>query len=1048
VEQVRFGLLGSLEVATDGLARPLFAPRHRTLLVALLFRANQVVAGDDLADTLWEGQPPAGAAVTLRGYVMRVRRTLGPAGRRIETITPGYRINLNPELELDAARFEALCREGLAAGGSAQWQGAAAVLDQALALWRGEPLQDVPCERLRGRELPGLLEAHVQAEQARLHAEIELGRPEAAVAGLGRLVAAHPLRERPCALLMKALRDCDRRVEALEVFRDLRARLAGELGIEPSGELQELHLAILTGPAAAARAKGPQAEGIIAGGDGSTTAAQSQLATPRQLPGTVPDFFGRGAELGWLSAALGQASGATAVCVIGGTAGVGKTALAVRWAHQVCGQFPDGQLYVNLRGYDPEQPVTAADALAGFLRALGVTGPDIPPGPDERAALYRSLLAGRRMLVVLDNAGGDAQVRPLLPGGPPCVTVVTSRDALTGLVVREGARRLDLGLLPQADAAGLLRALIGARATADPGATEALAGLCVRLPLALRVAAELAATRGGARLAELAAELADGPRLDLLDAGGSPDTAVRAVFSWSYRHLDAGSARMFRLLSLHPGTDFDGYAAAALAGTTAELAAGPLGRLARAHLIDATQPGRYSLHDLLRDYARELAAEDSQDEPRPALTRLFDYYLQATAEAMGTLYPAERRSGSGGTPPARSIPPVTGHPDAARAWLDTQRATLIAVAAQAAEHGWPRHAIRLASVVFRYLEGGGHYPEATVIHTHARRAARHTGDRAAEAAALTSLGLTDVRQDRYQRAAGKFQQALALSRQDGDRVDEARALGNLGIARYQQGCYREAADHYRRALSLFRELGDQTGEASALICLANITLRQGRYQQAASNLRRALRLYRDIGNRSYEAYALQILGLVELRRGRYPQATERSQEALERARQTGNRGCAAYTVANLGVIALRQGSYQQAAERHRQALAMFREIGDRSGEAQARNGLGGVFLATGHSDQARGEHAGALALARRIGDKYEQAHAHDGLGRAHDAIGDRRTADRHWRRAFALYTELGTSEAALVHDRLGSRGQQPRTEPNPVLRLPTAGLLLAAATPA
>ncbi len=486
MEEVRFGLLGSLEVRTDALARPLFAPRHRTLLASLLFRANQVVASDDLADTLWEGQPPGGAAVTLRGYVMRVRRALGPAGRRIETIAPGYRINLDPDHELDAARFAALSRDGLAAGGSARWNSAAALLDEALALWRGEPLQDVPCERLRERELPSLLEAHMQVEQARLQAEIELGRPEAAVAGLGRLVAAHPLRERPCALLMTALEGCDRRAEALEVFRDLRARLTDELGIEPSGELQDLQQAILLGRRGTVSARPPDQpdqDGLTlpaALTDFAGRAAEAHLvqARPRQLPGPVPHFLGRADELRRLSEALDQAADASAVCVISGTAGVGKTALAVRWAHQVAGRFPDGQLYVNLRGYDPEQPVTAGGALAGFLRALGVAGQDIPPGTDECAALYRSLLAGRRMLVVLDNAGDDAQVRPLLPGGPPCVAVVTSRDALAGLVVREGARGLDLGMLQQADAAGLLRALIGARAAADPAATRALALLC------------------------------------------------------------------------------------------------------------------------------------------------------------------------------------------------------------------------------------------------------------------------------------------------------------------------------------------------------------------------------------------------------------------------------------------------------------------------------------------------------------------------------------------------------------------------------------------
>jgi hypothetical protein len=333
------------------------------------------------------------------------------------------------------------------------------------------------------------------------------------------------------------------------------------------------------------------------------------------------------------------------ISAIGGTAGVGKTALAVHWAHRVAGRFPDGQLYVNLRGYDPDQPVPAADALRGLLRSLGVPGQDIPPETAERAAHYRSLLAGRRVLVVLDNARSADQVRPLLPGNPACAVVVTSRDALSGLVARDGAARLDLEVLALAEAVALLRTLIGARVDAEPEAAAELASQCCRLPLALRVAAELATSRTGRSLASLTAELADlGARLDLLEADSDPLTQVRTVFSWSCRQLDAETAQAFRLLGLHPGPDLEPYAAAALAGTTVHQAQRILAALTRAHLIQPVSPGRHGMHDLLRGFARELSATwDGGQEQHAALTHLLDHHLHTAAVAMDIMFPAERQ---------------------------------------------------------------------------------------------------------------------------------------------------------------------------------------------------------------------------------------------------------------------------------------------------------------------------------------------------------------------------------------------------------------------
>ncbi|HEV2450628.1 MAG TPA: tetratricopeptide repeat protein [Streptosporangiaceae bacterium] len=753
---------------------------------------------------------------------------------------------------------------------------------------------------------------------------------------------------------------------------------------------------------------------------------------PRQLPAGVRHFVGRTAELATLTRLLGEledAGGAVAISVVGGTAGVGKTALAVRWAHLIADRFPDGQLYVNLRGYDLGQPMTAGDALAGFLRALGVPGQDIAPETDQRAAQYRTMLAGRRMLVVLDNAREGDQVRPLLPGTSGCAAVVTSRDSLASLVAWHDARRLDLDLLPAQDALDLLRALIGERVDAEPDAAATLAAQCSRLPLALRVAAELAVIRPVTPLAHLAGELADQQRrLDLLESGDDSRTGVRAVFSWSYRHLHADTARAFRLLGLHPGPDVDHYAAAALTGATAREGRRLLDLLARAHLVQPTGPSRYTMHDLLRSYASQLAAgQEAPEQRRAALTRLFDHYLQVAATAMDALFPAERQHRPRVLPSGVPAPPVDGDRGAARDWLDLERANLISMARHTVAHGWPGHTVRLASTLFRYLDVGGYYPEAVIIHTCARSAAGQTGDRAAEAEALTSLGLVDIWQDRYRRATRHLQQALAMCRQAGDRIGQARALHYLGLVHAKQGRYQQAAGHLRQALALYRETGDQAGEARTLSNLGLVDARQGRYREATDCTRQALILCRQTGDRTFEARSLANLGDVYRRQGRYQQATGCHVQALALHRETGDRLGEAHTLVDLGYARLQQGRFQPATAHYGQALALFQRIGDRSGLAESLNGLGEVLLATGQPGLARVRHAAALDLASQIGDKYQQARAHDGLACGYHATGEHGLACRHWHAALALYTDLAAPEAEQVRARLatGATGSHP-----------------------
>jgi DNA-binding SARP family transcriptional activator len=706
--------------------------KQRIVLAALLLNAGRVVPVDGIAEILWGPAPPPSARVSVQNHVMRLRRALGEAGRdRIATQPPGYLIRVDPD-ELDLTRCEALLAAARAAARDGSWDQAAAHACEALALWRGEPLADVDSEVLAMREVPRLAELRLQAVEARIDAYLHLGRHGEVIVELRQLARTHPLRERLHGLLMLALYRDGRQAEALAAYQDVRRVLVEELGAEPGTGLRVLHQQILAGdPALDVPVLMPP------------VARSAVPAAPRELPARVRNFVGRSDELETLTRLLNQPDedvpDTVMISAIGGTGGVGKTALAVEWAHRVAERFPDGQLHVNLRGYDPAQPMPATDALARFLRALGVPGQDIPPGEDERAARYRSLLAGRRLLVVLDNAGSVEQVRPLLPGAPACTVVVTSRDALAGLVARHGAVRLDLDLFPLADAVSLLKELIGERALADPTAVAVLAVQCCRLPLALRVAAELAATRLAEPLADLVVELADQQqRLDLLDAGADPRTAVRAVFSWSYRHLNVAAARAFRLAGLHPGADFDSHAVAALTSTGLVQARRMLDVLARAHLIQMIGSARYGMHDLLRAYACELAAvHDGQDEQYAALTRLFNHYLHTAAIAMDALVPAERHRRPRIPPPGTPAPLVTD-PATARAWLDAERASLVAVTMHCAVHGWPAHATRLAVTVQRYLDSGSYCAEAITIHNNARTAARQVNDRAAEAAALNA----------------------------------------------------------------------------------------------------------------------------------------------------------------------------------------------------------------------------------------------------------------------------------------------------------------------
>ncbi|BCY08696.1 tetratricopeptide repeat protein [Actinoplanes sp. L3-i22] len=978
-----FGVLGVVQARIDGRLAELGHARQRSVLGILLVEAGRPVTVDQLIDRVWGGHAPQRAAGALYSYLSRLRGAIAGADRvEIRREPGGYLLTVDPQT-VDLHRFRRLMTQARAAEPD---RAAADLITQALGLWRADPFAGLDTPWLDGMRRT-LLGERFAAELDRNDVLLRLGRHGELLAGLLAAVAEHPLDERLAGQAMLALYRCGRQADADEQYRRIRRGLADELGSDPGAALRRLHEQIL--------AAEPALE-VPAGGPGAPVAAPVQV--PAQLPADVRAFTGRTEELAALDRLLVSPGGdepPLTVALLSGTAGVGKSALAVRWAHRVRDAFPDGQLYVNLRGYDAEQPVAVGDALAGFLSALGIRGPEIPAGTDERAGRYRSEVTGRRMLVLLDNASSVEQVRPLLPGTGSCLVLITSRDSLPGMVAVHGAERVNLDLLPLGDALGLLRRLIGVRVDEEPAAAEVLARSCARLPLALRIAAELAADRGDVPLTELVAELGDHRvRLDLLDAGGDPRAEVRAVFSWSYRNLPAAAARVFRLLGLHPGETAHVDAVAALTDTDPGEARRLLGVLVRASLVQAGRGGRYSMHDLLRAYAGELAAgHDPEPERRAALTRLFDHYLAGSVAATATLYPQDGAA-------------VDGDPDAARAWIEAERPNLAVVCTYATAHGWYRHTVELAETLFRYLDAGGPAVEAVTVTASAVAAAQAGGDRAAQARALSHLGRLHRRQGRPHKAAETYRQALDLYAQLGEPAAEAMVLRNLGSVDWLLGDYRQAAEHYQRAWTRYEQLADDAGQADALVRLGLIDARLGDEKQAEQRFTSALELYTALGDPFSEAYVLSLLARLPHRPAPLEQAAAALEQSLGTVRRSGDRTAEAYVLSDLAAVLAGQDRLAEAAGHLRAALVLHRRIGDRASEAEALNDLGRVLRAGGDIGEARVQHGQALELSEEIGDRYETARAHDGIAAALREAGDLDRARSHQQRAGQLFAEL------------------------------------------
>ncbi|MBM2614056.1 tetratricopeptide repeat protein [Actinoplanes sp. LDG1-06] len=702
---------------------------------------------------------------------------------------------------------------------------------------------------------------------------------------------------------------------------------------------------------------------------GGEAEAVSQVRVQAALPPDPAGFAGRTGELARLRAAVRSGS----PVLVEGMAGVGKTHLVVHVGHDLARDDAyDQVLFVNLRGFHPDPAQPPADpgaVLDGFLRLLGVPGHRIPHDVTACVAAYRSRLAGRRVLVVLDDAATVDQIRPLLPRTPGCVTLITSRRHLAGL---RRVTRVPVGVFTPAEATAYVTSAVpGMPVGSDPLAADHVAQRCGYLPLALSLVVGHMRGAAGWTLTDHAERLDDRHRDRRLDS------AVENALAMSYHHLAAGTRRLLRLSALHPGQDFDAYAAAALAGSELATAVAALDLLHRDSLVQRIAADRYAFHDLIRAYAAGRAHdEDPPAVRRDALTRLFDQYLATSVSAMAVLHPAEACRRPAGSVAGRTGPELTDAAAAMR-WLDAERTNLVAAAIHTAHHGWPDHTTRLAHVLYRYFQGG-HHTDALILHEQALQAARRNDDLAGQAHALIDLGVAHTRQARRARATGHLRHALKLFRLARDRKGEARALNHLGFIAEQTGRLPEATRYYRKALDLARRAGHQGAEAFARNGLGVVDTRQGAYAGAAENLHRALTLCRQRGNRVGEAAALDSLGLLHSRTGRAGPA-----------------------------ISL-----------HEQALVITREIGDQDAETYVLNGLGEAALVAGRPVESAGHHAAARALATRIGAPTQRARAYAGLGRAYQALGRIELARDHYRHAVAVHAELGTPEAGETRARL------------------------------
>ncbi|MEQ4302956.1 BTAD domain-containing putative transcriptional regulator [Plantactinospora sp. B6F1] len=927
---MRYTILGTVEVSTHGRPVVIARPQRRALLALLLLNANRTVSPDAAAEALWGPAAPKTARAQIHSAVYALRAQLLDAGCE-ETIpwsAGGYTVRIEPG-QLDATLLASHLAQAKGHLAGRRFADAASTARAGLRLWRGEPLGDA-----RGAFVPAAREHLHERRRAILEtlaeAELALGNDIEVLSELAPPMDEYPLHEAFCGLLMRALHRAGRTAEALDRFRRLRAALAEQHGLDPGPALTELEGAILRGELAQPAARAAPAAAAAA--EVEVPAQPPPIEVPAQLPPDVYGFSGRATEIARLDALLtGATSHPTAVMIaaVSGIAGIGKTALAVHWAHRMAGAFPDGQLYVNLRGYDPGgAAVSPEDALHGFLDALGVAPRRVPARLDARTGLFRSLLAGRRMLVLLDNARDAEQVRPLLPGAPGCVVVVTSRNQLPSLVAAEGAHALVLDVMSDSEARELLAGRLGEQRIADRQPLDMIIAGCAHLPLALSVVAARAATSTHLSLDSLAADLHTSDARDRLDALAGDDRAVdaREVFSWSYHLLGAEAARLFRLLGLHPGPHVGPQAAASLAGLPANQVRPLLAELTTANLATVQNHGRYTTHDLLHVYAIELThKEDTDDERRAALRRLLDHYLHTSRAAALRLNPPRDPIAVGPPASGTSLDAPADH-DAALGWLTAERPALLAMIRFAARAGFDTHAWQLAWTLDDFLDRRGHWADQANSQETALAAARSLANLPGQAHAHTSLGRVYQKLTRYDDADAHLRRALDIFGELGEDAGRARVHYNRAQVSERRGRYEEALRHAQASLELCRASGHRLGQANTLATIGWYHSLLGRHGEAVTYCELALALHQEIGDRHGEAAGWDSLGHAHQHLGQYDQAVACYRRALVLCRELGDRYNEAGVLTKLGDTQHAHGAARDARDAWSQAVAILDEL--------------------------------------------------------------------------------------------------------------------------
>ena len=932
-----FAVLGPVRAWHDGSEIDLGSPQQRAVLAVLLLRAGAHVPAEAVVDALWPEDPPRSAVGTVRTYVYRLRKLLG--GEELIRSAGNAYVFALPRDALDVAHFRRAVERAQRARADDDVALAAAHLHEALALWQGTPLAGIP-GRFAETQRALLEEQWLTATEDSLDSDLALGKHAEVIPALTALTDENPYRERLRALLMLALYRAGRQAEALAAFDKARRLFSTELGIEPGPGMRDLQLRILnadpdlmdlpaTEPPPAPAAPAAQAHAATSGHD-----PKAFHVPPAQLPRDLVTFAGRREDLDYVLAGLHgdhdeQQPGAASVTVIAGMPGVGKTTLAVHAAHLIADRFPDGQLYVDLRGFDRSGMVLSPEeAIRQLLAGLGVPAERVPVGADAQVGLYRSVLAGRRVLIVLDNARNAEQVRALLPGARDCQVLVTSRDQMRSLIAIEGARLVGLSPLSADDAREALVRRLGAdRVAAEPTAVDQIVALCAGLPLTLSIVAARAATRPGHSLASIAADLTWTGSETSLHALADPDSAVdaRASLSLSYRELSTGAARLLRLSSLHPGAEVSRDAMASLAGVSAARAVADLDELERANLMTQPEPWQYASHDLVRAYAAELAAAEDDDEDA-ATMRLLDHYRQSAYRAMLLIRPYQGPF----TVPA----PLDGvtvaefaRPGEAADWLARNYPVLRVLLDQTVTRGLPEYTWQLAWGLDPFLDRQARWRDEVPIHRAALAAAEKIGDPAMQAQSHVNLGLAFRMLGDPRRATEHFEAAQRFYTEAGDLSGQARTLQFFAMGFEDQGAREQAFAYTARALELSRQAGDRELEAISLNNLACRYSNTGDQAAAIRCVEESLALFEEIGKESYRPEVLVTLGQCRGRAGDTELAVANLAEAISVFRAERNPFQEAYALRWLAITQRQAGNVASARRAWQRALPLLSELG-------------------------------------------------------------------------------------------------------------------------